>query len=297
MAKRGNIAESKVDPFIVVIYTTLTLLAILILAPFYNVVIVSFSPMVEYVRTPFLLFPQDPTLQNYRDLLSGGTIGIGYRSTALLVVIGVPINILLTTLTSYALCKNDLPGRRFFILYILITMLFSGGVIPLYLVVRDLGLINSIWSVIWVGACNTFYLILTRNYFLSLPASLKESAHIDGASELTIFFRIVLPLSLPIIATVTLFVTVDKWNEWFYPLLFIHRSDIRPLQVVLRNIINNAQITIAGSGQALDQANAVRAVKGMQMAAIMLTMGPIMCVYPFLQKHFNKGIMVGAIKA
>ena len=298
--KKTKKKKEPVDLFTIIIYVLVTIGALLILIPFYNVVIVSISPMVEYTRTPFLLFPQQPTLQSYKDLLGGGSIGIGYRTTLSLVALALPVNLFLITLTAYALSKEAFPGKKLFILYVLITMLFNGGIVPLYLVIKELNLMNTLWSVVLASGCNTFYLIITRNYFLSIPPALRESARIDGASEFTIFLRIMLPLSMPILATIALFCLVDRWNEWYNPMLFLRKNDMKPLQIVLRNIIMQAQIATSGgqSGSgAADLAQALKPVKGMKMAAIMLTMLPVMCVYPFLQKYFVKGMLIGAIKA
>lgn len=294
----GSKQKRQLDLFTIVIYIIVTLGAVLILVPFYNVMIVSISPMVEYIRTPFLLFPEHPTLQSYVDLLSGGSIGVGYRTTLSIVALALPINLFLITLTAYALSKDAFPGKKLFIMYVLITMLFNGGIVPLYLVIKELNLMNTLWSVVLASGCNTFYLIITRNYFLSIPAALRESARIDGASEFTIFLCIILPLSLPILATIALFCLVDRWNEWYNPMLFLRRNDMKPLQIVLRNIVMQAQIATSGSGSgAADLAQALKPVKGMKMAAIILTMLPVMCVYPFLQKYFVKGLLIGAIKA
>ena len=295
-----KLSRKKADPFIVLVTSLVCLGAILILIPFYNVIVVSVSPLAEYTRTPFLLFPQQPTLQSYKELLEVGTIGSGYLATLKFVGLALPVNLFLITLTAYALSRNAFPGKKFFIFFVLLTMLFNGGIVPLYLVVKDIGLMGSIWSVVLSSGCNTFYLIITRNYFLSLPSALRESAHIDGASEFRIFLRIILPLSMPMLATVALFCLVDRWNEWYLPMIFLRGNNNRPLQVVLRNIIMEAQLTTSGGGNtsvARDLSEAVKPVKGMQMAAIILSMLPIMCVYPFLQKYFTKGMLVGAIKA
>lgn len=164
---------------------------------------------------------------------------------------------------------------------------------------KSLGLTNSIWSVILVSGINTFYLIIMRNYFMSLPEALIESAKIDGASEWTILFHIILPLSAPILATITLFYAVDRWNEWFNAMVFIRDMNMTPLQLVLRSIVIDAQMidssALGGSSAASD--SVVRFAQGMKMAAVVVTMAPIMVVYPFLQKYFVKGVLVGAIKA
>lgn len=279
-----------------VTYMLVTLGALIILIPFYNVVVLSVSPLQEYTRNPLLFFPAKPTLESYRLLLSSGQIGVGYRTTLTLIALALPINMILTTLTAYALSRDHFPGKKFLIGFVLLTMLFNGGIITLYLVIRDIGLMGSIWSVVLASGCNTFNLIITRNYFLSLPSSLRESAKIDGAPEIIIFLRIILPLSLPMLATIGLFYLVDRWNEWYNPMLFLRGNNLRPLQIVLRNIIMEAKISTDGGSSAISLAQAQTPVKGMQMAAIICTMLPIMCVYPFLQKYFVKGVLVGAVK-
>jgi putative aldouronate transport system permease protein len=195
----------------------------------------------------------------------------------------------------YALSRKPYPGRKLFFMFILFTMLFNGGMVPFYLVVRSLKLINTIWAIVLPGGMNTFYMILMYNYFQSLPESLVESARLDGAGDWTILFRIIMPLSLPIIATITLFFTVDKWNEWFNAMIFIRKSTLQPLQLVLRSMIVDSQ--------SINEINTLATVMersfpmGLKMAAVLVTMFPIMCIYPFLQKHFTKGIMLGAIKS
>ena len=289
----------RIDWFSLIVGIILTFLALIIIIPFYNVIIISITSEAEFIRTPFLIFPTAPTLDAYRALFIDGRILVGYRATLRILALGLPINLTLTTLTSYALSKPSYPGKKFFIFYALFTMFFSGGIIPLYLLIVDLRLTNTIWSVVMVSSINTFYLIIMRNYFMSLPPALEESAKIDGAHEMTVFLRIILPLSKPIIATITLFFAVDRWNEWFNAMIFIRRMDLTPLQLVLRSIVMDAQMidpmALAATGAADETLQ--RFALGMRMAAVFCTMVPIMLVYPFLQKYFTKGIMIGAIKA
>jgi putative aldouronate transport system permease protein len=174
-------------------------------------------------------------------------------------------------------------------------MIFQGGIVPLYLVVRSLNLTNTIWSVILTSGINTFYMLLIYNFFQTLPESLVESARLDGAGDWTILFRIIIPLSTPIIATMTLFFTVDKWNEWFNAMVFIRSGAIQPLQLVLRSIVLDS-VTASQTATTVSLLERPFPI-GIKMAAVMLTMLPIMCIYPFLQKHFAKGMMIGAIKA
>lgn len=207
--------------------------------------------------------------------------------------IGVPLDLFLTSTLAYALSQKGFPGRKAVLVFILFTMLFNGGIVPLYLVVKQLGLTNSILSVVFTQAISTYNMILMLNYFSSLPVSLLESARLDGAGEWKILWRIVLPLSMPIIATMLLFYSVARWNEWYQAMLFIRSIDKSPLQTVLRRIIMDSMNTDLLQSGDLD---AVRFSTAIKMSAVMVTMVPVMCIFPFLQKHFVKGVMIGAIK-
>jgi len=280
------------DVFLLVV---LTLWMLIIAIPFINVIVVSFTTQKEYLETPLLLFPKSPTLDSYRALIKDGRIWGGYRTTLTIVGLGVPLNLFLTTSMAYALSRRYFPGKKILFTLILFTMLFNGGIIPLYLVVKKLNLTNKIWSVVFSYGINTFYMIIMMNYFKTLPESLMESARLDGAGEWTILFRIVLPLSAPIIATITLFYSVDRWNEWFYAMIFIRDKGMAPLQLVLRSIVMDAAVLDAASSTV--DVGETAFTNGIKMAAVLATMLPIMCVFPFLQKHFAKGVMIGAIKA
>lgn len=274
----------------------LLLWALIIVLPFISVVATSFATPKEYIESPLLLFPKNPTLDNYKTLFLDGRIWIGYRTTLLILVLGVPLNMFLTTSVSYALSRPQFPLKKFFLYAIMFTMLFNGGIVPMYLLMMELGLTNSIWSVILAYGVNTFYMIIMRSYFQSLPDSLMESARLDGAGEWRILLQIVLPLSMPIIATVILFYAVDRWNEWFNAMIFIRNSSMTPLQLVLRSMVIEASAdrTAVASQSAIAQTTYS---EGMKMSAVIVTMLPIMCVFPFLQKYFVKGIMIGAVKA
>ena len=280
-----------IDIFITIFLVGLT---IMIIIPVFNVLAISFSSLRESLENPLMIFPREPTIDNYYRLMQDPRIPVGFRTTGLLVLIGVPFNLFLTTSMAYGLSRIDYPGARFVFFSVLITMLFSGGIVPLYILMMELNLINTIWALIFAYGVNTFYFIIMRTYMISLPVSLIESAKIDGAGEWRILLQIILPLSKPIIATILLFYTVDRWNEWFTGMVFLRRNDMIPLQLVLRNIVMDTEIInslgIAGP-------EVPRFTAGVQAATIMLTMLPVMCVYPFLQRHFAKGIMLGAIKA
>ena len=260
----------------------LFLLVLAVVVPFINTIAISFSTQREYLNTPLLLIPRKPTLNNYINLLRDKRISIGYLTS------------LKILLLAYGTSRKNYPGERLILGAILFTMLFNGGILPLYLQMRELHLTNTIWSVILASGINVFYFVLARNYFCSLPEALIESAQLDGAGEWKILFSIILPISKPILATLTLFYMVDRWNEWYNALIFIHDNSIIPLQVVLRSIVMESNIS---SNTSSAQAAVRNFDMGIKMGAVMLTSLPIMCVFPFLQKHFAKGVMVGAIKA
>lgn len=280
------------DAFIFVI---LTLCALAIILPFWNVLVVSFSTQKEYADRPLMLFPQSPTLESYRYLFSDGKIWQGYKNTIILEALGLPLSMFLTTTMAYALSRRSFPGRRAILFLVTFTMIFNGGIVPMYLLMKELHLTGSIWSVVFSNCFSVFNMILMINYFQSLPESLMESARLDGAGEWRILCNIVLPLSKPILATVTLFYGVGFWNQWYDSMIFLRKANQMPLQNVLRSIIQEAEIN-SSAGSSLAAMGQAQFTDGIKMAAVFLTMIPIMCFYPLLQKHFTKGIMVGAVK-
>jgi len=284
---------NRVELLDVILLFLLVVWSIAIIVPFINVLAISFATQKEYMVTPLLLVPRKFTIANYIALVKDGRLWTGYRTTLIYVLVGVPINMFLTTTMAYGLSRPNLPFRRFFIYFIVFTMMFNGGIIPLYLLMKELKLINTIWSVLLGSGMNSFYLIIMRNYFMSLPDSLMESAKLDGASELRILASIVLPVSMPIIATIILFFSVDRWNEWYYSMIFIRKSNIVALQLALRSIVLENQKSQHFN---VSYTETLEFSEGMKMGAVMLTMLPVMCVFPFLQKYFVKGILIGAIK-
>ena len=297
MARTVKLKERK-DPLQIIAFIILTLFGLLIAVPFYNVVVVSFTGQAEYLKANgILLFPTEPTLDNFRHLFQNKLLWSGYKSTLTVVAIGVPLNVLLTFCMAYGLSRKGWPGRKVVFTLVLITMLFNGGIVPMYLQLKEMGLLDSLWSVILCGGLNTFYVIITKNFIEGLPESLIESAHLDGANEWTVLFKIVMPLSKPILATVVLFYAVDRWNEWYNSMIFLTTSSKFTLQLVLRNIVINSEMQGAAASSGNATSSAATFNMGIKMCAVIMTMLPIMCVYPILQKHFAKGIMLGAIKA
>ena len=279
--------------WILLVLLTAGLLAVLI--PFLNVIAISFTSYKEYMQSTWVVWPKNPTLDAYKELFKDSRILIGYKTTLMYLLVGLPLNLLLCVTLAYALSRKGWPGRKVILMLVLFTMIFNGGIVPMYLVMKSFNLTNTIWSVILAQGMNTFNMILIYNYFCSLPEALVESASLDGADEWTIMARIIVPLAKPILATVVLFVAVQLWNEYFMSMIFLRSKDFQSLQQVLRSIVMDSQVVDTAS-QTVDvgERNFTDAIK---MAAVMATMVPVMCVYPFLQKYFAKGIMMGAIKS
>lgn len=280
--------------FDIIVFAIVTLWGIIVAYPFYNTILISFVTSDEYSATPLMLYPKNPTLDAYRFIFSNDAFINGFKVTFFVLIVGVLYNMFLTVTTAYALSRPKFPGKTIFVNIIIFTMFFSGGLIPFYLLVNSLGLKNSLLSMILPMGLATWYMLIVRNYFQSIPAEIEESAKIDGANDIIILVRIILPLSLPVLATFVLFYAVDRWNEWYNGMLFIRSSAKFPLQLVLRRIIQQFNSTDSGSSELLAQ---TVYQNGVRMAAVVVVMTPIMTVYPFLQKYFLKGLLVGAVKS
>jgi len=276
----------KLDWVLVVI---LGFYALIVIYPFYNAFLISISPESVYLNTPFLLWPKEVTLDNYAQVFSSGALWSGFRVTMLLLVVGTAYQMFFTVITGYALSRNRWFGKNFVMNMILVTMFFGGGLIPYYYLIRSLGLYDNILVMIIPGAIDTYNMLLMRNYFASLPPDLEESAKIDGANDLQIFVHVYLPMSLPMLATVGLFFAVGNWNSWYNGLLFIENANYKPLQLVLREMIMTSSSNIENMGKETYS-------EGLTMASIFFSIVPMMSFYPFLQRFFVKGLVVGAIK-
>jgi putative aldouronate transport system permease protein len=293
---RNNKKKSRLNRLNIVDYIILfflTLFGLLIIYPFYNTILVSLVPQVDYVRSPFMLIPKRITFESYEFVLSTQLLMRSMLTSAEITLVGTIYNMILTTLMAYAFTK-PLPGRNFFRFLLVFTMYFGGGLIPYYLLIRNLGLIDSFWVLVLPSVISVPYMLIISNYFSSLPAELVESASIDGANEMTILFRIILPLSLPILATFTLYYAVERWNEWWHGMLFIKDVKKWPLQNTLRKIIQDANFV---SNQAMTgETRPPTYAEGVKMACVVVTMFPIMALYPFLQRYFLTGLTLGAVK-
>ncbi|OUS77933.1 ABC transporter permease [Paenibacillus sp. MY03] len=279
----------------VINYTLITLICVVMLYPFMNVVSVSLSSYSSYVQNPLMVWPEDMTLGAYKEIMKSGMLWRSYANTIIVTVSGVGIGILLYILTAYPLSKKVLKGRRTLMLLIVFTMLFNGGLIPNFYLMRSLDLLDTLASLVLPALLTGFNLILMKNFFESLPEEIEEAARIDGASDPYILFRIVVPLSKPIIATLCLFAAVGYWNNFFNAIVYIRSPDNWPLMLYLREVIEGAS-TMARSANAAEMGTEMMTSETIKYATLVLVMIPILCVYPFLQKYFVKGIMLGSVK-
>lgn len=281
-----------------VIYVLLGLFALTIVIAFWHLLNLSLSPSYIATKGGLLLYPKDLTWDNYAKVIGNRYIWIGYKNTLIRTVIGTTLQLFFTAMGAYCLSKKFFPNRTFWTLVIVFTMFFSGGLIPNYLLVQKLGLMNTYAAMILPGFVSAYNLVIIRNYFSSLPEEIEESCLIDGAGRPRIFLQIILPLSKPILATVALWLAVGHWNAWYDVLLYISDDTKFTLQIILRRII------ITGSKEILDtdiasrasEADSVTSSEGLKAACIFVTTLPILCVYPFIQCYFVKGIMIGSLK-
>lgn len=276
-------------------YFLLGLLALVTVLPFIYIIAGSFATEVELMEREFFIFPRDPSLSAFQYIFSTNTISRSMLNSVLITAVGTLVNLAFTFTMAYSLSRRDLLGRSVIMNLVIFSMLFSGGMIPGYLVVKELGLLDTYAAVILPGAISAFNLIIIKNFFQELPPGLEESARIDGCTDLGVLWRIVLPLSKPIIATFGLFYAVGHWNNFFSALLFLNDHEKWPLQVILREIVMLSQLA-AGDMGSMDPNFVEPPDQSVKMAVIVVGTLPILLVYPFLQKHFAKGVLLGSIK-
>jgi putative aldouronate transport system permease protein len=258
--------------------------------PLMYVLSVSITPFGEVLRNGgFILFPREITFTAYQTLLTESNIPGAFRVTLFITVIGTAVNLILTGLMAYPLSRRNLPGRQLFLLLVVFTLIFNGGLIPTYLIVKSVGLLDSVWAMILPNAVWSFNVLIMKSFFEGLPEELFESARIDGAKEFRILLTIVTPLSLPVIMTVGLFYLVGHWNEFFQAIFYVTDRTLFPLQVIVREILMQSQ-------QPLENAENMMPTQTMQMASVIIASLPVIVVYPFLQKYFTKGMLLGSIK-
>ncbi|KOP66125.1 ABC transporter permease [Bacillus sp. FJAT-18019] len=286
---------------LVLIYTFLTLLAFSALYPFWNAVAVSFNQGVDTAKGGITFWPREFTLENYKIILDDDRLANGFFISISRTIVGTITSIFMTALLAFGMTRNYLIGRNFYMVFFVFTMYFAGGLIPSYLLIRSLGLMNSFWVFIIPSLISVWNMIIFRTFFKGLPVGLEESASIDGCSNWGMFFRIILPLSGPVIATLALFTAVGHWNDWFLPSIYITTDNLLPIQTILRQTLNANIVT--NSNSVLDSASAMLMERSKQITSKSLTMAmmivvtvPIVLVYPFVQKYFVKGVLVGSLK-
>lgn len=275
-------------------YSLVGMFAILCIVPFLYVVVYSLTPYARYLNAPFSLIPVGASLSAYSQILASPYIGTGYRMTLTVSLIGTVLSMLVMVCTAYPLTKKDLKGRNLMLTMWIITMFFNGGMIPNYILVRSLHLMNTPWALILPPLLGAYNLILMKNYMSGIPDSLEEAARIDGANDILILFRIILPLCLPILATLSLFTIVYYWNTYFNSILYMTKRVNWPLQLVLRELVVEGSTTELG--QVIDDGQRLAQPFTLKMAAIIVATLPIMCVYPFLQRFFMTGLTLGGVK-
>lgn len=283
--------------FSIVTYLILGIIMLLIIYPLYYVVIASFSEPFEVFAGKTFLWVSQPTFEGYLRVFQEPSIMTGYRNTIVYTLIGTVFSTVLVMITAYPLSRK-LPGKKAIMVFFVITMYFSGGLIPTYLVVQKLGLVNNMWALFLPGGVSVFNVIVVRNFFeTSIPDELYEAATIDGADELTTFARIAIPLSKSIMAVMVIFAMVAYWNDWFSALIYLPDKNKEPLQLVLRQILLKNQTTGSMmSGMDGGYADKQRITELIKFASIVVSTVPMLVIYPFVQKYFEKGIMAGAVK-
>ncbi|GIP40610.1 putative ABC transporter permease protein YtcP [Paenibacillus sp. J31TS4] len=281
--------------FDIVNYTLLGLIALIMILPFLHVVAGSFTTAQELAQKQFVLFPTVFSLDAYRYIFSTSTIFRSLGVSIGVTLFGTLLSLFLTALMAYGLSRRDLDGRRVIMFLVVFTMLFQGGLIPTFIVVKSMGLIDSLLALIIPSAISAFNLIIMRNFFMNLPDGLEESAKIDGAGDWGILFRIVIPLSMPVIATISLFYAVTYWNTYLPAILYLNDNAKWPIQILLRQIVVLAS-GLSADTSGFDESFVAPPEQTIKMAVIVVATIPVLLVYPFLQKHFAKGALLGSIK-
>ncbi len=281
------------------IYTIVILICAAILLPCLNVLALSFNDGADAAKGGVYFWPRIFTLGNFKEVFKDGKIVSAYRISVARTVCGTLISLIVTSFAAYSLREKNLPGRAVITILITFTMLFSGGQIPTYIQYKNLGILNTFWVYILPGTVHVTYLIMMRAFFESLPESLVESAQIDGAGYFKIYRRIIIPLSKPVIAVVSLYTAVGHWNDWFAGAFYMNSSKLWPVQTVLQQMLQRAmaaQQEYTNVSQIVAHNASTVTSDSLKMAAVVITTVPILCVYPFIQKYFAQGAMLGAVK-
>ncbi|MDQ6418404.1 carbohydrate ABC transporter permease [Paenibacillus sp. LHD-117] len=297
MPKLQSLPDKLFDLFI---YLFLIVIFLVTFYPFWNILVVSLNDATDSVRGGLYLWPRQFTLESYQSIFRNHELINSVKVTVLRTVIGTPLSVLAISMMAYSLSKRELIAWRAFTLFFIFTMYFGGGLIPTYMIIKSLGLIDSFWVFIFPGLIGVFLMILVRTYMEQLPPEIEESAKIDGANDLQIFGKMVLPLCVPVLATIALFIGIGHWNSWYDSYIYTYKPELKTLQAILVKILNQFQTgAMLSEAEALANSSKRIPVSGesIRMAVTMVATLPIILVYPFLQRFFVKGIMMGAIKS
>ncbi|MGO4499354.1 carbohydrate ABC transporter permease [Paenibacillus sp. 2RAB27] len=289
--KKKTIGDLTLD---ICVYAALLLSGVLTLLPMLNVLSKALSEETAVLSGKVGILPVGFQLDTMKYVVSSSQFLHSISVSLIVMVVGTVLAIMLTALTAYPLSKKHLPGIPFVLIMFIFTMLFNGGIIPNYLLMKELHLINSLWSLMLPALISVFNLLVIKSYYESLPEALEESAKMDGARNFTILFRIILPLSTPVVATIALFYAVYFWNDYFHPMLYISKGSLKPLQLYLRDIVMDADSSTALNKSVDDMMNI--SPEGIRSATVIASIIPMLLVYPFLQKHFVKGVLIGSVK-
>ena len=286
--------KKRVSVWTVLIYAFIVLFTLACLFPIVYEVLLSFASKEDYLQSDFLIFPVHFNFENYKIILLQDRIPIAFLISVFLTVVNLVYSMAIDILAAYVLAQRDLPGRKIFFTFLLIPMFFSGGLVPFYLTLRSLNFTNNLLGLILPFGVGGFNVILLRNFFAQVPNDIIESAKLEGASDFRVLWQFILPLSKAGIATISLFILVGKWNDWYWPMILLTEDNLFPLALELRNVLNSTRADLIPDGSV--DMNVIFA-EGRNAAMIIVALLPIMAIYPFLQKYFVKGIMIGAIKS
>ncbi|UVI28456.1 carbohydrate ABC transporter permease [Paenibacillus spongiae] len=292
------IKESRGDRlFTIINYSVLSLLLATVLFPLLHVLSASFSSPQAIISGRVWLFPVDFSLEGYKTVFNYGLVWSGYANSLFYAVVGTTINVILTIMAAYPLSRKDFMGRQFFMFLFVFTMLFNGGLIPTYLLVKQLGMLDTRWAMIIPGALAVFNVIITRTYFrTTISDELLEAAQIDGCRNLRFLWKIVVPLSGPIIAVMALFYAVGHWNSYFGALIYLRDQGLYPLQLILKNLLVQNEFDPTMMGDVEQMAQKAYLTQLLKYSLIVVASLPVLIIYPFVQKHFVKGVMIGSLK-
>jgi putative aldouronate transport system permease protein len=294
---RKKQSASSMNLFDLLLLVLMSLFMLTVIYPFWDLLMRSFSSPTDSANLGFNLFPKTFTTASYRAVIERGTILINYQNTLFRTIAGTGLSLLIITCAAFSLAKRDLPFRTPITFFLIFTLFFSGGIIPSFLLIKNLGLIDSIWSLILPTLAGVYNMIMVRNYIQSLDRSLEESAIIDGASQTTVLFRIIVPVCKPILATVALWIMVGHWNAWFDALLYTNKPSLEVLQLSLRKLlISTSSLELQRLQQTAGDNAALLTTESLKASQVFITILPILFAYPFLQRYFVKGIMVGSFK-